>query len=308
LRTRKDGENIKKSIVVVLVMLLLAFLIGYSIQKFDRDEDSAIWSYHAVLSTSVNSEKPTNKKVKVAILDSGISPHDDLKNKIVASYNAIQSDQDPIDDLNHGTAIAGIISSSQNKMGFSGLAKDNVEIYNVKVLDSQGKSDFQTVIKGIEWSIKNDVDIINISFGFETNNLEFENVIKKALANGIIIVAASGNTLGLRVDYPAKYEGVISVSALKSDFTIYSYASKGKIDYAAPGKNILSTDNNGGYSIFNGTSFAAAFVTGSIAYILGNANEKINSTNLDSFLAPYVKDLGLPGFDEEYGHGFIQLN
>ncbi len=289
-------------------MLLLAFLIGYSIQKFDRDEDSAIWGYHAVLSTSVNSEKPTNKKVKVAILDSGISPHDDLKNKIVASYNAIQSDQDPIDDLNHGTAIAGIISSSQNKMGFSGLAKDNVEIYNVKVLDSQGKSDFQTVIKGIEWSIKNDVDIINISFGFETNNLEFENVIKKALANGIIIVAASGNTLGLRVDYPAKYEGVISVSALKSDFTIYSYASKGKIDYAAPGKNILSTDNNGGYSIFNGTSFAAAFVTGSIAYILGNANEKINSTNLDSFLAPYVKDLGLPGFDEEYGHGFIQLN
>ncbi len=241
-------------------MLLLAFLIGYSIQKFDRDEDSAIWGYHAVLSTSVNSEKPTNKNVKVAILDSGISPHDDLKNKIVASYNAIQSEQDPIDDLNHGTAIAGIISSSQNKMGFSGIAKDNVEIYNVKVLDSQGKSDFQTVIKGIEWSIKNDVDIINISFGFETNNLEFENVIKKALANGIIIVAASGNTLGLRVDYPAKYEGVISVSALKSDFTIYSYASKGKIDYAAPGKNILSTDNNGGYSIFNGTSFAAAFL------------------------------------------------
>lgn len=289
-------------------MLLLAFLIGYSIQKFDRDEDSAIWGYHEVLSTSVNSEKPTNKKVKVAILDSGISPHDDLKNKIVASYNAIQSDQDPIDDLNHGTAIAGIISSSQNKMGFSGIAKDNVEIYNVKVLNSHGKSDFQTVINGIEWSIKNDVDIINISFGFETNNLEFENVIKKALANGIIIVAASGNTLGLRVDYPAKYEGVISVSALKSDFTTYSYSGKGKIDYAAPGKNILSTDKNGDYSIFNGTSFATAFVTGSIAYILGNTNEKINSTNLNSLLAPYVKDLGLPGFDEEYGHGFIQLN
>jgi len=97
----------------VLFILLLAFLIGYSILKFKGYEDSAIWGYHEVLSTSVNSEKPTNKKVKVAILDSGISPHDDLKNKIVASYNAIQSDQDPIDDLNHGTAIAGIISSSQ---------------------------------------------------------------------------------------------------------------------------------------------------------------------------------------------------
>ncbi|CAM5363880.1 Peptidase S8/S53 domain-containing protein OS=Lysinibacillus sphaericus OX=1421 GN=LS41612_13265 PE=3 SV=1 [Lysinibacillus sphaericus] len=123
-------------------------------------------------------------------------------------------------------------------MGFSGIAKDNVEIYNVKVLNTKGKSDFQTVINGIEWSIKNDVDIINISFGFETNNLEFEKVIKKALAEGIIIVAASGNTLGLRVDYPAKYEGVISVSALKPDFTSYSYSGKGKIDYAAPGKNI----------------------------------------------------------------------
>lgn len=289
-------------------MLLLAFLIGYSIQKFARYEDSAIWGYDAVHSTLGKNEKPTNKKIKVAILDSGISHHAALKNKIVASYNAIESDQEPIDELNHGTAIAGIIGSSQNKMGFSGIAKDNVEIYNVKVLNSQGKSDFQTVINGIEWSIKNDVDIINISFGFETNNLEFEKVIKKALAEGIIIVAASGNTLGLRVDYPAKYEGVISVSALKPDFTSYSYSGKGKIDYAAPGKNILSTDKNGGYSIFNGTSFAAAFVTGSIAYLLGNTNEKINSTNLNSFLAPYVKDLGLPGFDEEYGHGFIQLN
>ncbi|AHN21694.1 MULTISPECIES: S8 family peptidase [Lysinibacillus] len=289
-------------------MLLLAFLIGYSIQKFARYEDSAIWGYHAIHSTSGKSEKPTNKKIKVAILDSGISHHAALKNKIVASYNAIETDQEPIDELNHGTAIAGIIGSSHNKMGFSGIAKDNVEIYNVKVLNTQGKSDFQTVINGIEWSIKNDVDIINISFGFETNNLEFEKVIKKALAEGIIIVAASGNTLGLRVDYPAKYEGVISVSALKPDFTSYSYSGKGKIDYAAPGKNILSTDKNGGYSIFNGTSFAAAFVTGSIAYLLGNTNEKINSTNLNSFLAPYVKDLGLPGFDEEYGHGFIQLN
>jgi minor extracellular protease Epr len=220
-------------------MLLLAFLIGYSILKFKEYEDSAIWGYHAVLSTSVNSEKPTNKKVKVAILDSGISPHDDLKNKIVASYNAIETDQEPIDDLNHGTAIAGIIASSHNKMGFYGIAKDTVEIYNVKVLNSQGKSDFQTVINGIEWSIKNKVDIINISFGFETNNSELQNVIKKALAKGIIMVAASGNTLGLRVDYPAKYEGVISVSALKSDFTTYSYSGKGKIDYAAPGKNIL---------------------------------------------------------------------
>ncbi len=289
-------------------MLLLALLIGYFIQQFGGYEDSAIWRYHAVHSTSVNSEKPNNKKMKVAILDSGISHHGDLKNKIVASYNAIEIDQEPIDDLNHGTAIAGIIGSSHNKMGFSGIAKDNVEIYNVKVLNSHGKSDFQTVINGIEWSINNDVDIINISFGFETNNLEFEKVIKKALAKGIIIVAASGNTLGLRVDYPAKYEGVISVSALKSDFTTYSYSGKGKIDYAAPGKNILSTDNYGGYSIFNGTSFAAAFVTGSIAYILGNANEKINSTNLNTFLEPYVKDLGIPGFDEEYGHGFIQLN
>ncbi|MFJ7838857.1 S8 family peptidase [Lysinibacillus sphaericus] len=155
-------------------MLLLAFLIGYSIQKFARYEDSAILGYHAIHSTSGKSEKPTNKKIKVAILDSGISHHAALKNKIVASYNAIETDQEPIDELNHGTAIAGIIGSSHNKMGFSGIAKDNVEIYNVKVLNTQGKSDFQTVINGIEWSIKNDVDIINISFGFETNNLELK--------------------------------------------------------------------------------------------------------------------------------------
>ncbi len=58
---------------------------------------------------------------------------------------------------------------------------------------------------------------MNISFGVQSDNPKLKEAIDEALDKEIIIVAASGNTLGLSVDYPAKYENVISVSAIKEN-------------------------------------------------------------------------------------------
>lgn len=211
------------------------------------------------------------------------------------------------DKFGHGTEVTGIISAGKFKEGNIGIAP-NVQLYDVKVLNDKGKTDYETVIRGIEWCINNNIQIINMSFGFESNNLDLERAINRALDKGIIIVAASGNSLGLRVDYPAKYDGVISVSALKEDLTRYSYSGKGKIDYAAPGVNILTTNNKGGYTIVHGTSFASAFVTGSIAALIGDSEEEVNNNNIEELLNPYIHDLGSLGYDEEFGHGLIKIN
>ncbi|WP_240390643.1 S8 family serine peptidase [Bacillus sp. Y1] len=245
-----------------------------------------------------------DKKVKIAILDSGINKqHEDLKGKVVKEYNTFTDGVTITDEFGHGTAVAGIISANNNNYGIVGITQ-NVEIYDVKVLDNSGKGSMEQLIKGIKWAIEQKVDILNISFGLQSDSRELKELIKSALSENIIIVASAGNTYGLNVDYPAKFNDVFSISALNENVKRASSAAKGKIDFIAPGVNVLSTDHIGGYSLFSGTSFSTAYVTGVIATILCRTNEKINSEMMKEKLIKQSKHLGEK---KEYGYGIPQL-
>ncbi len=247
--------------------------------------------------------------VKVAVLDSGIyKDHEDLIGIVKKQYNAISPDTPVIDEFGHGTAIAGILSAANNDSGVIGI-NPAIEIYDVKVLDSNGKGNVEYLIRGIEWSINQKVHIINISSGITKDSPELKNVIDKAISTGIIVVAAAGNTFGTGVEYPAKYKDVISVNSIKEDFKRPGTAARGKIDYIAPGEKVLSTDHNGGYSLFSGTSFAAAHATGVISLFI--SNQTIEDTPISEVMAllneKAVKDKKF--VDEiEYGNGLITFN
>lgn len=147
--------------------------------------------------------------------------------------------------------------------------KPYIEIVDIKVLNEQGKGEPRNIVQALELSIEEQVDIINISFGLESDNKLLKKVIDRVLSEGIIIVAAAGNTHGLGTNYPAAYEGVISISAVDKDFNRLKSSAKGKIDFVAPGKDILAPNNLGGYSLFTGTSYATAYATKAIlTYII----------------------------------------
>ncbi|WP_053360928.1 S8 family serine peptidase [Bacillus sp. FJAT-27251] len=222
-----------------------------------------------------------NRKVKVAILDSGINKdHEDLVGVVKKQYNAISPEEPVIDDFGHGTAIAGIIGANNNDIGVLGLNSSGVELYDVKVLDAKGKGNIDYLVDGIEWSIKEEVNIINISSGITSDKEELRRVIDKAVSSGIMIVAAAGNTYGTGVEYPAKYDGVLSINSINKDFKRPSSAARGKIDYAAPGVDIVSTNHSGGYGSFTGTSFAAAHATAVISLYLNDSRNVFNSDEL----------------------------
>jgi subtilisin family serine protease len=143
-----------------------------------------------------------------------------------------------------------------------------VFIEEYQVLDKTGRGEVNDLIKALDWSIKKEVDIVNISFGFQVHNKRLKEKIREVIQSNIIIVAASGNSYGLKGDYPAIYEEVLSIGSINKEMKRSNFSSKGNIDFVLPGEDILSTNNIGGYSSFSGTSFAAAHATGMIALIL----------------------------------------
>lgn len=299
-----------KKIIIIILFIFLSLIAcsKSSTIKFSSQDCKINWTLCKSYPDREFKIYKENNPIKISILDSGIdSTHPLLKGKIKKSINLIEQGQPSIDELGHGTAIAGIIAAKPNKFNVQGVSP-NVELFDVKVLNAKGGGKIEDAIKGINWSIKNDVDIINLSFGFHKDDPKLKKVIKHALDENIIIVAASGNTLGLYTDYPAKYRGVISISSVDKNLNKDPFSAKGKIDFVAPGKEIPIITLDRASKLSDGTSYAAAFVSGFIANILSTKKTIISNKEIMEVLKDKSKDLGEKGFDNNFGYGFLQMN
>lgn len=295
-------------------------LINFDNEKTTTDYDLlresptqiSTWGVESLGIEKLQKNKKTDSKIKIAIVDSGINVgHEDLKGKIVKEYNAINPEQSALDDYGHGTAVAGVIAANDNQLGIQGIV-DNAEIYSVKFLDGNGKGSIESLTNAIEWCIENGVHIINVSFGMASDNANLRRIVDKALNSGIILVAAAGNNFGMQTDYPAAYQGVISVTAIDRHYQINKqFSSTGKIDFALPGLNILTTTKDGYYAEYNGTSLACAHMTGIIALILKNSADfhiNLKDKKLNEHVYKILKEKSINlGDVNVYGNGFVKL-
>lgn len=192
---------------VIFILFLIFFDFTYKKQQQSTSlfHSSQLSKEKIPVSMLQNSE--TKEKIKIAILDSGIDKnHEDLKNQVKDEVNMIHPNEPIIDELGHGTAVAGIIAANNNSIGLG--VSPHVELYSVKVLDKCGNGSVKDIIKGIEWSIDKGVDIINLSFGISKDKPLLNDAIKKAFNENIIFVASASNTYGGKVEYPAAYDKV----------------------------------------------------------------------------------------------------
>ncbi|WP_226580899.1 cell wall-binding repeat-containing protein [Halobacillus litoralis] len=204
-------------------------------------------------------------RVKTAVIDSGVyQGHNDLDGRLTSGYDAVYGGS-VYDDYNgHGTFVTGIIAANMNQTGVTGVAPfTKIEPVNVEY---EGSVSTTGVIKGVDYAIDSNVDIINMSFGGYTNNTTLQSVLWDAYESGIVLIAATGNDQTNTPSYPAAYPWVIAVGAtdttsgspVVADFSNYGY----HVDVTAPGVNILSTSTMGGYETGDGTSFSTPIVSG----------------------------------------------
>jgi len=227
----------------------------------------------------------SGKGIKVAILDTGISNHPILRNKIIDSID-FTLENNPIDKNGHGTMMAGIIagSKSDNGEGFNGISP-NIQLYNVKVLNDEGNGVTSDIIAGINYAIEKKVDIISMSFGgtyIENKDSPLLMAIQSAIDRGIKVIISAGNCGPFNnnpkcggfvgVTTPGNMENAITVGAVDklgnyADFSGGYESDYIKPDVVAPGVDII-TSNVNGYVQKSGTSLSTAFVTGMTALVL----------------------------------------
>ncbi len=258
----------------------------------------------------------TGKGQTIAVIDSGIHPHPDLKDKIVGWLDVRDGVMSPCDDYGHGTHVAGIAAGNgvASAGKHKGVAPD-ANLVGVRI------SNVSEAIKGIQWVIEHkdeyNIGVINMSLGdFALRSYKddpWAQAAEKAMEAGIVVCVAAGNDgpSEFNINTPGIHPDVITVGALddkgtldRKDDTVADFSSRGptqvdrlhKPDLLAPGVNVFGPLSPGShldtpdvphdgqkYFAISGTSMATPMVAG-MAAILLQANPKLTHQEIKEIL------------------------
>ncbi len=243
--------------------------------------------------------------VVVAVLDTGVVDHAALAHTTVDRLNLVEDEQSAAEQSNgHGTAVASIIAGGSP--GAPGIAPDS-EILSIQVMNDDGLGDAFTLARGIWEAVDQGADIIVMSLGTHGDTFILKAAVDYALANDVAVVAAAGNDGFDEVTFPARYEGVVGVSAVDAAGQHAAFSNTGSdVDIAAPGIGINAAWTDGQVVSFSGTSSAAPFVAGTLAGIMSSSPEA-NAAEAVETLLNYTHDTGAPGWDPEFGSGILSV-
>jgi hypothetical protein len=253
--------------------------------------------------------------IVVGIIDTGIDyNHPALGGgfgpgyKVISGYDIINNDADPMDDVGHGTHVAGIVAADGEEI--KGVAPKAL-LMAFKVLAADGWGTEESVIGGIERAVDPDddgdfsdmVDIANMSLsGAGDPDDALSHAVDNAVELGVVFCIAAGNegeggfsTIGS----PGTARRAITVGASDKIDNIAFFSSRGpnqkicsiKPEIVAPGVDIYSCVLNGEYEHYSGTSMAAPHVAG-VCALLKSIHSDWTPDKIKSALMTSAVDIG----------------
>ncbi len=263
----------------------------------------------AQIQWSLRPWRGTDRKVRVGILDTGISRQNPWLLSRVAVLFPIARDRADAWDmptgvdsnrnfrldeaLGHGSMVAGLVAQ----------IAPYAELVICRVADADGQADAWTITKGIARSVLAGCEVVNISLGSEQAIPALSDVMHYAEDRGTTVVAAIGNNGYRGANYPADISKVVMVTGVNQNDIKAPFSNwDGGARQAAPATGIKSAWWDGTIGIWSGTSFASPLVAGAIAdalrsvprvppVILRDEVEQ-SGTNIDPLNPDYDGELG----------------
>lgn len=266
----------------------------------------------------------------VALIDTGVDyTHPDLAQNMWQNttnlpgkygYNFIEDNEDPMDEVGHGTHCAGLIAAeANNEIGTVGISR-KTKIMALKYMDETGKGNVNKVIAAYKYVLdakKQGVNIVAIcnSWGSTQNPKALEDIIVSAGEMGIISVCAAGNN-GLNLDqdkvfpagYHLPYTIVVGASTPNDELANFSNYGKYTVDVLAPGTSMLSTYPQEAYipTLSTENNLLLDFEDGNIGFS-GNNIRIIDQVAFEGTHA-LMWQLGITPVEEIYEAGNINTN
>jgi hypothetical protein len=193
-----------------------------------------------------------NRRLKIAIVDSGIHPGHPHVGEIAGGVEITRSGRTPdiVDRLGHGTAVAGAIREKV----------PDAELFAVKVFDRKLTANIGVILRALVWCREHRMDLVNLSLG--TGNPAHRYDFLRVLGDDLLVVGA-GHML------PGSLPGAIGVAAdpdCPRDTYRYGGGTFLASPYPRPIPGIPVARN------LHGASFAVANMTGLVARVLRNSS------------------------------------
>ncbi|GAA3960069.1 hypothetical protein Aau02nite_45430 [Amorphoplanes auranticolor] len=224
----------------------------------------------------------TGAGVRVAVIDSGVDAgHPQLRGRVAAGRDFLHGDASGRQDcVGHGTAVASLIAAEPVEgAGLRGLAPD-ATVVPVRVSEQTdtdrnagepvSPAKFATAI---DWAVdEGGADVINMSLVMTTDDNRVRAAVARAVAAGVVVVAAAGNDGrpddGNPRPYPASYPDVIGVGAIGPNGVAGDFSQHGDyVDVMAPGVAVTFAARRSGHTQGDGTSYATPFVAATAALL-----------------------------------------
>lgn len=245
--------------------------------------------------------------IRVAVLDTGMDlGHPDFAGRLIVSQTFVG--QPPQDLHSHGTHCIGTACGPKTPAGTTpryGIAH-KAPIFAGKVLTNSGSGTTGSVLAGMNWAIANKCVVISMSLGSQAPvQAAYTAAGNSALSKGCLIVAAAGNAGSNQpTGAPANSPSIMAVASLDANLNPSAFSCSGKIQIAAPGRDVYSSvPRPTRYGVKSGTSMATPHVAGCAA-LWAETSPNLRGMSLWNKLLQTAKPLAFP--PARVGRGIVQ--